>query len=31
MERTYEHVVKCYDRKGVEEILLKAIRKELGD
>ncbi|SMO79389.1 class I SAM-dependent methyltransferase [Fodinibius sediminis] len=31
MERTYEQVIKCYDRKGLEETLLNAIQKELGD
>lgn len=31
MERAYEHVIKCYDRTGLEETLLNEIQKELAD
>lgn len=30
MERANEHVIKCYDRKGLEETLLNTIKNEFG-
>lgn len=31
MDHAYEQVIKCYERRGLEETLLNAIQKELGD
>jgi len=31
MNQTYEHVLKCYDRKGLEEALLRKIQNEFYD
>lgn len=31
MEQTYEHVINCYNREGLEDTLLRAIERELGD
>ena len=31
MEETYEHIINNYDRKGLEDTLLRAIQKELVD
>jgi SAM-dependent methyltransferase len=31
MEETDKHIIRCYDRKGLEDTLLRAIQKELGD
>ena len=31
MEQTYEQVIRCYDRKGLEETLLRTIQDALGE
>lgn len=31
MKQAHEHVLKCYDRKGVEEIILQSIQKGFDD
>ena len=31
MEQTYEQVIRCYDRQGLEETLLQAIQNALGE
>jgi ubiquinone/menaquinone biosynthesis C-methylase UbiE len=31
MMETYEQIIRCYDRKELEDTLLRAIQKELGD
>lgn len=31
MAETYDHIIRCYDRKGLEDTLMRAIQKELGD